>query len=36
MPNGQPFAQLVVQLIVQDAIVWHIGSQLNLLSSAGS
>ena len=27
LPNGEPFTQLVVQLTVQDAIVWHIGSQ---------
>ena len=28
MPNGDPYPQLVVQLTVQDAIVWHIGAKL--------
>jgi Flp pilus assembly protein CpaB len=28
MPNGDPYPQLIVQLTVQDAIVWHIGAKL--------
>lgn len=28
LPNGDAYPQLIVQLTVQDAIVWHIGAQL--------
>jgi Flp pilus assembly protein CpaB len=27
LPNGEPFAQIAVQMTVQDAIVWRIGAQ---------
>ncbi len=27
LPNGDPFAQVVVQMTVQDAIVWRVGAQ---------
>ncbi len=29
-PNGDPFPQIVVQMIVQDAIVWRVGAQYEL------
>lgn len=27
LPNGDPYPQVIVQMTVQDAIVWHIGAQ---------
>ena len=30
LPNGEPFAQVVVQMTVQDAIVWRIGTKYTI------
>ncbi|MEJ5312094.1 MAG: hypothetical protein WHX52_20190 [Anaerolineae bacterium] len=30
LPNGDPFPQIVVQMTVQDAIVWRVGAQYEL------
>lgn len=36
LPNGDPIAQIVVQMTVQDAIVWRIGAQYTDLTVAAA